>query len=154
MNRIKHILKHVFISPEFIVSLLVILIYFINNELFIWITDKLIENKLFVYAPIAPAALLSFSIVNMRKILSPDVSNKNLYYKWEGFQKVKDTTYLGIFYLLVGLIMSVLPLIIGVDYLKGLSGLILLTAYSICLITSATLLFASQRVEEILEANS
>ncbi|MEX0661348.1 MAG: hypothetical protein WEA58_15605 [Balneolaceae bacterium] len=154
MERLKHILVNFFISPELIGTLLLYLVYLVNSQPFIWIADKLLENELLIYAPIAPAALLSFSVVNMRKILSPNISKKKVYYQWECYQQVKDTTYLGVFFLLIGLIMSVLPLIIGVEYLKGLSGLLLLTAYSICLITSATMLFASQSVEEILEANT
>lgn len=154
MHRIKFILKNVFISPEFFFLLLVILFYLVSKEPFIFITNKLIENELLAYTPITPIALLSFSIANMRNILSPSVSNKSLYYKWEGFQEVKDITYIGIFYLLIGLIMSVLPLFIGIDSFKGFSGLLLLISYSISFIASATMLFASQKVEEILEVNS
>lgn len=154
MERIKYIGFQIFVSPEFISSVLLILIYLLSNQPFLWLGERLISNELLLYAPTVPFILFTTSLTNTRKILLPSLESRKKYLEWDGYQLIKDTTFIGLFYLLIGLVISVIPLIIEADVYKDLIGLLMTIAYVVSLWSSVTMFFASYKVEEILEVNT
>lgn len=155
-SRIKNCLLAFLVSLEFVCILVCTILLIINVDSIYTRASEIIFNK-FELSDIAiqigiPLALLGLSYRQYHHILQPEMDLKE-FYNWPDYVKLKDT-------FIVGLIWNAIPIVTALsiififphtkDLIKGFLYVAPLLASAI---STITILFASQRIKEIVEKN-
>jgi hypothetical protein len=90
---------------------------------------------------------------NANQILRPNNRSKNILMEWDNYQSYKDTTYIGVFYIIIGGLITLAMVLIESEINNSILGLFLVISYLISIISFMTMFFAMNKIGEILEKN-
>lgn len=151
MERLKEIFFSFFISPEFGTSTLLVAIFAIYENPFSWLGEIIVANELVEKSYYIPLGFLLYSFYRLKEMLLPNHRSRKILVKWQDFPTYKDTSFVGVFYLVFSVIITSTISFVETDLGKSTICLFLTVAYSISLSSFITMYFASVKIEEILE---
>lgn len=154
IQRVKVILRQFFLSIEIILVAAAILTFLIFPKIFGSLTHFLESNQLMRHTFYVPVACFAYSIRVFGELVQPDHKAYNQLVQWEGYQELKDTTYIGIFFILSGLLITSYLSFIETDLSHNVVGILIIIGYLLTSISTLSIFAAQYKLPEILERHT
>ncbi|GGA24979.1 hypothetical protein [Dyella nitratireducens] len=156
MKRLLWLLLAMFVSPEFLVAVILYSLYFFLPSVLNVLGHHLKGDKeVWKYLPILPGALAAYTFNMSAKIRAPSKEELNqVLYGWPLYQLVVDRVYVGIFYSVVCFILSLLLWMLGESLGDSIIALFFLEATVVSGVSALTMHEAAQKLIEILVKHS
>lgn len=153
-NKPLKLMKIVFVSYEFFITILIILMFLFIKSPFAKIGYYLSNTKvIFELLNIYMAGLLLFSLTYGWKILKPRENNRTLY-QWDNYWEIKMTVFVSLFIILICVILYYFTFVFKSNLENENLALLTLLAIINSLITVISLVLAAFKINEILDANT
>lgn len=156
MTRIIYILKSIFLSIESIIFIIPMVLWYFNiefifNKISILFFETIdIDHVIFQFA--IPITMISLSYAQLNNLLQPETDLKS-FYNWGDYIKLKDTFIAGLIWNFVCIIVTISILLYKEDLSSRLIGALYVSSCLSSIYSTISLIFAKQRIKEILELN-
>ena len=154
MKKFLHLIKVIFISPEFLFIICTIFLAEIFPDFFIFLSLKIQEkDEILKYLLLLPPTLALACYKFGKEIWLPNEKSK-LLYSWPDFYALKQAIVIGLVFVTLSSIIAILTWIF-LTYLNPFtSGLIISLVLGVSGITTITMYLASIKINEILLAEN
>ena len=153
MNKLIETVRFIFVSFEFLILIVIIAIALVNIDWYSRLGDEFKSNNdIWRWLPTIPLVFAIASIRMGSKILHPreNASNRVLY-EWSSYWKLKFRVITSIVESCLCVVASIIIWIFTDDMSSGIVGTVYISAISVALIISLTLLLAHYKIREIME---
>ncbi|MBM7124681.1 hypothetical protein ACFFJT_20445 [Dyella flava] len=142
----------VFVSPEFLLSLILYGFYFFFPSTFDVLGRHLVSDKeVWKYLPTLPSALAAYAFSMSFKIRAPSKERlRKILYEWPLYNLLVDRVYVGILYAVLCFVLSLFLWILGEGLGSSISALLFLEATAVSGVSALTMHEAAQKLPEIL----
>lgn len=153
MKRIIDILRVIFISPEFLILLIVFVLQIYKADWFILIGKQFqSNNEIWKFLPTLPMLFTSLVFKFGKNIRIPLENNKQLY-QWNEYYRITDRVHIGIYISILSSIGAISVWLL-IDIISNLYiGIIFISSIGISGFSALTMHLASISIREVLDVN-
>lgn len=153
MKRIIDILRVIFISPEFLILLIVFVLQIYKADWFILIGKQFqSNNEIWKFLPTLPMLFTSLVFKFGKNICIPLENNKQLY-QWDEYYRITDRVHIGIYISILSSIGAISVWLL-IDIISNLYiGIIFISSIGISGFSALTMYLASISIREVLDVN-
>jgi len=153
VKRIIDILRVIFISPEFLILLIVFVLQIYKADWFILIGKQFqSNNEIWKFLPTLPMLFTSLVFKFGKNICIPLENNKQLY-QWDEYYRITDRVHIGIYISILSSIGAISVWLL-IDIISNLYiGIIFISSIGISGFSALTMYLASISIREVLDVN-
>ena len=155
MRQVLNILRYVFVSPEFLVGVAGVGMYFFLPGQFVWLSGRIANQaELLKYFGLLPFGLIVYDSKVVKSILMPEADKRNTFQKWELYGDFKLGCVVGLSYAVFFGCAGIACFFFDWKTPAAYQSAFLLTSIVGALTVSMTLYFTHIKIEELFRQHS